>query len=275
MDNETNIKAMSQLYSRVFLQILDSSIAEDFTLRHVFEDLLKLANHKTGTVDMTRMALARRLNMPLDLLNEKLTILESPDEASRDAAMEGRRIVRLDDHRDWGWKIVNWEKYEAVRTKADNTMRVQAHRERYDGSEPPNRFKKPTLEEVKLYCSKTGLTDENAEWFFNKEEGNGWTNGGKPIRSWQHTLAAWKSAGYIPNTGVKKTPLNGHSSALSGIDKVLLNKELEGVETQMRAISGSYEYHQSFSEWSPEHQKKHKELKARRGEIKTQLGMKL
>ena len=48
------MKDMSQLYSRVFLQILDSSIAEDFTMRHVFEDFLKSCDHKTGVVDMTR-----------------------------------------------------------------------------------------------------------------------------------------------------------------------------------------------------------------------------
>lgn len=129
---------MSQLYARVFLQILDSSIAEDFTLRHVFEDFLKLADHKTGIVDMTRQALARRLNVPEETLNLAITKLESPDPNSRDADFQGRRIERLDEHRDWGWTILNWKKYAELRNKADVAARVQKHR---DKENPPPKTK--------------------------------------------------------------------------------------------------------------------------------------
>lgn len=120
---------MSQLYARVFLQILDSSIAEDYMLRHVFEDFFKLVDYKTGVVDITREAMARRLNMPLDILSEHINKLESPDPKSRDADFEGRRLERLDQHRDWGWRILNWGKYENMRNRADVAGRVQKHRE--------------------------------------------------------------------------------------------------------------------------------------------------
>lgn len=59
--------------------------------------------------------------------------------------------------------------------------------------------RKATLEEVKLCCAKTGLPDSDAEWFWNKCEGNGWTNGGKPIVSWTHVIGSWKAAGYFPS----------------------------------------------------------------------------
>lgn len=190
---------MSQLYARVFLQILDSSIAEDFTTRHVFEDLLKLCDHKTGIIDMTRQALSRRLNCPMEVLNNALTKLESPDPNSRDGEFEGRRLERLDEHRDWGWKILNWVKYEAVRTKADVYLRVARHRDKEKAENPPKGFQKPTIEEVKLFCSKSGIAMSDAEWFFYKEEGCGWTNGGRPIKSWQMTLTSWKTAGYLPS----------------------------------------------------------------------------
>lgn len=121
-----------QLYARVFVQILDSSLAEDWQTRHVFEDLLKLADG--GIVDMTRQAIARRTNAPLDIINDAIAKLEAPDPASRDEAEEGRRIVRLDDHRDWGWRIVNWDKYEAIKSREQDRAkvreRVQRHRER-------------------------------------------------------------------------------------------------------------------------------------------------
>lgn len=124
---------MSQLYARVFVQILDSSIAEDFTLRHVFEDFMKLCDYKTGELDMTRHALARRLNIPLDLLNEAIKKLESPDPASRDPEFEGRRIERLDRHRDWGWRILNWEKYENIRNRASGAERAARFRAKRSG----------------------------------------------------------------------------------------------------------------------------------------------
>jgi hypothetical protein len=113
---------VSQLYARVFLQILDSSIANDWATRHVFEDFLKLANAE-GVVDMTREAVARRTNASLDVINKAINTLEAPDANSRDPEDDGRRLIRLDDHRDWGWEIVNWHKYEAIKSKLDQMAR--------------------------------------------------------------------------------------------------------------------------------------------------------
>lgn len=184
------MKEMSQLYSRVFLQILDSSIAEDFQLRHVFEDFLKLCDHKTGVLDMTRQSLARRLNIPLDILDSSITKLESPDPSSRDPEYDGRRIERLDEHRDWGWRILNWGKYDAVRSRADVYLRVSRHRDKERASTPG--FKPPTIEEVKLHFSKTGLPMNEAERFMNYYTSNGWRVGKNPMRSWVHAAGNWK-----------------------------------------------------------------------------------
>jgi hypothetical protein len=181
---------MSQLYSRVFLQILDSSIAEDFTVRHVFEDFLKLCDHKTGILDMTRQALSRRLNVPAETLDRAINILEEPDKNSRDMEFDGCRIERLDTHRDWGWRILNWAKYESIRTRADVYLRVSRHREKEAADRPG--FKKPSLEEIKLLFSKSGLPMSEAERFFNYYESNGWKVGKNPMRSLPHAVGNWK-----------------------------------------------------------------------------------
>lgn len=122
---------MGQIYARIFVEILQSSIAEDFTVRHVFEDFLKLCDG--GIVDMTRQSISRQLNIPLDTLNRCITVLESPDLSSRDPECEGRRLVRIDDHRDWGWRIVNYEKYAAMKNRADTSARVARHRAQASG----------------------------------------------------------------------------------------------------------------------------------------------
>src|SRR5271165_6917461 len=102
------------MYAKVFSQILDSSLADDYQIRHVFEDLLKLAD-KTGVVDMTVRAVAARTGVPIEMVQRSIESLEKPDPESRTPDEEGRRIVRLDSHRSWGWKITNYEKYSAIR----------------------------------------------------------------------------------------------------------------------------------------------------------------
>jgi uncharacterized phage protein (TIGR02220 family) len=111
----------------VFLQILDSSVAEDFTTRHIFEDFFKVADLK-GVVDMTRQSLARRFNVPISVLNDAIERLSAPDPNSRDQAFGGRRIQKLDEHRDWGWQILNWQKYQDLKGKVYAYQRVMKSR---------------------------------------------------------------------------------------------------------------------------------------------------
>ncbi len=102
------------MYVKVFRQIFESSIAEDYTLRHLFMDLLVLADID-GIVDMTHESIARVTNVPIEIVRATIEELERADPKSRSDAQEGRRIVRLDDHREWGWKIVNYEVYRNIR----------------------------------------------------------------------------------------------------------------------------------------------------------------
>ena len=101
------------MYAKVFSQILDSSISENYLARHIFIDLLILAN-KHGEVDMTLSGIARRTNVPLDLVKRGISILMEPDPTSRTPAYGGRRLILLDEHRDWGWKIVNYRSYSEI-----------------------------------------------------------------------------------------------------------------------------------------------------------------
>lgn len=191
---------MSQLYARVFVQILESSIAEDFTTRHVFEDLFKLCT-KFGILDMTRESIARRLNIPLDILAPAIDKLEAPDPNSRDPEFGGRRIERLDEHRNWGWRILNWPKYEAIRSRADSYARVSRHRSK----EPSDAFAKPTIEQLKLQCAKIGLPESESDRFLNYYESNGWRVGRAPMKSWIHALNTWKANYYRYETRNRNT----------------------------------------------------------------------
>ena len=73
---------------------------------------------------MTHEAIARRTNVPLEIVRRAFGELEKPDPRSRNPDHEGRRIKGLDEHRDWGWVIVNYVKYREIRTQAD---KAEAH----------------------------------------------------------------------------------------------------------------------------------------------------
>jgi len=109
------------MFAKVFGQIFDSSIAEDYNCRRMFMDLLVLAD-PTGAVDMTMEAISRRTNVPIEEVGKYINALCQPDAESRSDLHEGKRLIPLDARRDWGWQIVNYLHYrklkdqEALRT---------------------------------------------------------------------------------------------------------------------------------------------------------------
>ncbi len=101
------------MYAKIFTQIFDSSIAENYEVRHVFEDLLKLAD-VDGVVDMTVEAIARRTNVPIEKVRYGIEELMKPDPNSRSKEHEGRRLILVDSRRNWGWIIVNYQHYRDI-----------------------------------------------------------------------------------------------------------------------------------------------------------------
>lgn len=121
------------MYAKIFAQILDSSIVEFPETRFTFMDFLILAD-SDGVVDMTHEAIARRTNRPLDVIRKTITELEAPDPRSRTKDAKGARLKRLDDHRDWGWVIVNYDKFRRMATdlqrREKTKLRVKKYREK-------------------------------------------------------------------------------------------------------------------------------------------------
>lgn len=127
------------MFVKVYEQILDSSIADNYEVRHFFEDLLKLAD-RTGVVDMTPEAIGRRINLPVEKVRPLLEELSKPDPASRSPTEQGRRIILVDSHRDWGWIIVNYEHYRKLRDQDERRSYNRDAQRRHRAKTPsPNR----------------------------------------------------------------------------------------------------------------------------------------
>lgn len=132
------------MFAKVFEQIFDSSIAEDYLVRLVFEDFLVLAD-PFGIVDMTHEAIARRTNVPLEIVRSSIQKLSQPDPRSRSPKEDGRRLILLDSHRDWGWQIVNYEDYRKLRDEENRReyMRQYMRNKRKPDDKPVNSVKHP------------------------------------------------------------------------------------------------------------------------------------
>lgn len=120
------------MYAKIFSQIFDSSIADDYELRHFFMDLLVLAD-SDGVVDMTETSISARTRIPLDKVQKFLVTLCNADVRSRTPEDDGKRIKLIDDHRNWGWVIINYDKFRDIASdmqrRERTRLRVQKHRE--------------------------------------------------------------------------------------------------------------------------------------------------
>lgn len=103
------------MYVKMFKSIFDGSLYGQFEPTVVFMAMLVIAERE-GIVDMTPKAIAARCGYPLDIVERGIAELEKPDPSSRTPDEDGRRIMRLEESRDWGWRITNYEKYEKIRS---------------------------------------------------------------------------------------------------------------------------------------------------------------
>lgn len=105
------------MYSKLYSSMYDGTLGTrgPWQALVTFQQLLVLSD-RYGQVDMTREAISRRTTIPLDIIAAGISALEQPDPDSRRPDADGRRIVRLAEHRDWGWQIVNYEHYARIRS---------------------------------------------------------------------------------------------------------------------------------------------------------------
>jgi len=114
------------VYGKIFESIYDGTLVEDWRALVTFQQMIVLCD-ADGIIDMTPSAISRRTGIPIEHIKAGIEILENEDPYSRTEGEGGRRIVRLEDHRPWGWYLVNHQKYKHLQDS--DTVRAQ-NRER-------------------------------------------------------------------------------------------------------------------------------------------------
>jgi len=128
------------MYVKLFQSIYDGSLATrgPWEALVTFQQLLVLSD-RTGIVDMTTEAISRRTTVPLEIIERGIVELEKPDPDSRKPDFEGRRILRLDPARSWGWQVVNYEHYRRIRTAEDRREYMRQYMREKREPEPRKR----------------------------------------------------------------------------------------------------------------------------------------
>jgi len=118
------------VYAKLFTSIYQGTLRGNSHGLLVFTNLLAHCD-KHGDVDMHPRAIAEEVGLTVEQVRSALLILESPDDESRSPEEQGRRIVRKDGHRDWGWTVVNYLKYRAIRDEDDRREQNRMAQERW------------------------------------------------------------------------------------------------------------------------------------------------
>ena len=108
------------MYSKMFRQMYEGSLVTKGPWQALvtFQQFIVLAD-KEGIVDMTPEVISATTSIPLEIIKIGISALQEPDPHSRTPDEEGRRIMLLDDHRDWGWWVVNYHHYRLLKREED------------------------------------------------------------------------------------------------------------------------------------------------------------
>ena len=115
------------MYGKIFASMFKGSLYGRWEAIVTFTVMIVLADQE-GEVDMTPEALAAGTSIPLDIIRRGIEYLEAPDPQSRTPDEEGRRIIRVSDSRDWGWRITNYAHYRAIRTAEERREYFKQHK---------------------------------------------------------------------------------------------------------------------------------------------------
>ena len=114
------------MYGKVFRQMYKGSMFRTgWEAIVTMQQFIVLAD-RDGIVDMTLEAIAAETTIPLEVLQKGLGVLMSPDPNSRTPDEDGKRVELLDERRDWGWRLINFQKYRKLQSEED---RREYHRQ--------------------------------------------------------------------------------------------------------------------------------------------------
>ena len=117
------------MYGKIFESIYDGSLYGNFEAIVTFQALIVLADEH-GLIDISPHALAGRTSYPIEIIKAGLKVLQQSDPHSRSQDEDGKRIVPLDNGREFGWRIVNYDHYRNLASRQDTKIKARERKRR-------------------------------------------------------------------------------------------------------------------------------------------------
>ncbi len=147
------------MYVKLFTSLYQGTLRGRTNEILVFTNLLAHAD-QYGIVDMHWKAA---------ILN-----LEAPDIESRSPECNGSRIVRTDAHKAWGWQVVNYIKYRAIRNEDDRREQNRLAQQRFrDSKQPSASVSRAKSESAQAEAEAEAEAEANTETRAKKEPARG------------------------------------------------------------------------------------------------------
>jgi hypothetical protein len=122
------------MYGKIFASMYDGTISANWKGLIIFQQMIVLCDSE-GVIDITPPALSKRTGIPLDIIEDGIMYLSQPDPHSRSQEHEGRRIILIDEHRPWGWIIVNHQYYRDLSSVEDKREKARLRKQKQRGNE--------------------------------------------------------------------------------------------------------------------------------------------
>jgi len=117
------------MYGKIFESIYEGSLYGQYEAIVTFQALIVLAD-EDGLIDISPQALSGKTSIPLEVVRKGLKVLQQSDPHSRSPSEDGKRIVLLDEDREFGWRIVNYEYYRNLARRADTREKSRERKRR-------------------------------------------------------------------------------------------------------------------------------------------------
>lgn len=106
------------MYCKLFASLYQGTLRGRSNEILVFTNLLAHCDRE-GYVDKHFMAIAQEVGIDVSDVKKAIETLELPDPESRSPEHDGARLIRMDEHRAWGWRVVNYGKYRSIKDEDD------------------------------------------------------------------------------------------------------------------------------------------------------------
>ncbi len=135
------------MYGKLFQSLYQGTMRGQADLILVFSNLLAFKD-RDQFVDKHPRCIAEEVGIPEDRVRAALLQLEAPDVESRTEDHGGRRLLRMDEHRNWGWFIVNGEKYDKIKNEEERREQWRVGQQRHRAGLTVNKSQQESTEVI-------------------------------------------------------------------------------------------------------------------------------